>query len=388
MKNFYTLLVVLFPLLASYRSPVPGIDFATFTLVIFIPVGLYCVREKTIQLSSRYLGQLFFWILIFFTSILHYFSLQGETTVIVILRYLKFVVLISSCLYFCNVDLFQKEKGVKLLIQVAKLSSVIIIIQQLAFSFAGIAIELVYKPWVINSLYDGVLDLTSLTLYRPTSFFLEPAYFSQYVVMALVFALYHCGTKDSDIILLYIGVLMSTSGSGIIIATLLIVIHIYNRMFSKIRIEKKIAFVILVVLLLSLSSSEILKNSIDRIDIAKETGKSAFWARMGGYLYILNEFDITTLLIGNGLGNIPPGYFNGVAYIVATIGVVGLLLYLLAYVYTFYKVGKCQRLIIIVYIYFLLGAQVFSPTYLLFFLSLVLAKDNYYIKSETVEGSK
>lgn len=378
MKNFFTLLVVFFPLLSVYISPIPGVDLATLILLIFIPIVFLQDKYKEVSINRCYMMHIGFWVLIFTTSLINYFDLRSEDTILILARYLKFFILILSCLILSATNIFQKEEAICYLLKIAKISSIIIIIQQLLFTLKGIVVELVYKPFVIDRSYDVVIDVTQLSLYRPTAFFLEPAYFAQYVVIALAIAVCRTDTKDIDIFLMYSGILMSTSGSGILIATILIGIFTYNRLINNIGIKRNLLFFIVLVVSLSGSNLDVVSKAIERIDISDETGQSAFWGRMGGYSYIFNELDLSNMIFGHGLGNVPLGYFNGIAYMIVTIGLLGLVLFLIIFGLTYFNGEKYQKFLVIVYLYYILGAQLFTPNYLFFFIPLLLTQKKVY----------
>lgn len=264
----------------------------------------------------------------------------------------------------------------------AFITTLIIIIQNIAFYICNKYISLVAYNYITNEAYINSIIYPSMQLYRPTSLFLEPAHYSQYNILCLCYSLFgdHQNRKSNLKLAIFItvGLLLSTSGQGILLCALLWFIWFLNIMLtSKIDIIKKLLLLFLVIVFVvyiipQIFNLSIMQKSIYRVwDFEKGEPGPALSTRLFTYSYF-NELPLLYKFIGVGFGNVPPGvYFNGISYILYTIGVIGLFIVMLFLLNAFIHTRNFQRCFCLIYFLLLIGSQTFTAVNIVFYFSFI-----------------
>jgi len=284
----------------------------------------------------------------FIGSMLAY-TLSSPTDIIMqILRLGKFVIILSIVFLIANYHAFDYNLAKKYLRIMAFITTLIIIIQNIAFYICNKYISLVAYNYITNEAYINSIIYPSMQLYRPTSLFLEPAHYSQYNILCLCYSLFgdHQNRKSNLKLAIFItvGLLLSTSGQGILLCALLW--FIFNL--------------------------SIMQKSIYRVwDFEKGEPGPALSTRLFTYSYF-NELPLLYKFIGVGFGNVPPGvYFNGISYILYTIGVIGLFIVMLFLLNAFIHTRNFQRCFCLIYFLLLIGSQTFTAVNIVFYFSFI-----------------
>lgn len=95
-------------------------------------------------------------------------------------------------------------------------------IQQILHVFLGIDLQMMYSSLMIESLqHVGYSDMFGESLgnkmYRPSAFFMEPSHLAQYCSVGLASCLFRGEAKVKKALLITLGLMMSTSGIGIVL---------------------------------------------------------------------------------------------------------------------------------------------------------------------------
>ena len=211
--------------------------------------------------------------------------------------------------------------------------------------------------------YDALnYDMLYAVFFRPTSFFWEPAHFSQYVFTSLAI----CLMVDRKIMLagaLTVALVLSTSAQGIIIGGLLWVFWFCASCINRNPHKKQVIAFILFTAIISLAAfklvnTEVFARSINRVLQTGEQG--ATHARLGVYSELFAHMDWLSSIFGKGFGRIIEGeWMPGLAYVFYGSGFIGVVM-ITGYLHRAWRRGiKFNRSMIMVFF-----SRLSSPAFL------------------------
>lgn len=218
-----------------------------------------------------------------------------------------------------------RELFLRTLVVFSVIATAFLVFQYVAFYGAG---DVVLGRIPGLQIYvEDYLEIDYETVYsyvfRPCSFFLEPASFVQYVVVAQCALLFTeiLGKRVRIVlsIVITLGAVMTTSGQGILYFALVYAIWLF------LTIRKKSYYVLLIAAALVLipilySSVESFQYAVDRL----LTSEAASDARLGSYGLLLETDSVGDMLLGQGFGYVPEGeWFSGAMYVLHGTGLVG-----------------------------------------------------------------
>jgi len=387
-SRIFTFIVIAYPILGVYKSPLEYFDLGTFITLLLIPI-IIKKSDFKIAINKPLLILLYY---IFFSTLI--LILLNSLNTLSILRTGKFIVLIFVVLLCGYNRLFDKLYALEVLKIVTNIAIVYLIIQVILNKGFGIILPNGIPALADN---DAYLYTSHIAAVRPSSFFLEPAHFAQYVLVYLTYCLFGVEQNNTlsnrwrNAIFILVGIIFSTSGQGLILACLLICIWLFTQMFmSKISLLKIVAllFVVLVSifiipLLLNLESVNYTLSRIFTDNLSG--GGNALESRLRGYEYIKYLKGIN-LLIGMGFGNIPEGiYMSGFAYIIYCTGIFGFLIFICTLLSIFKKAKGFQRPLLIAYFALLIGAQMFTASNICFYFAILYININDIINERNVK---
>ncbi len=212
--------------------------------------------------------------------------------------------------------------------------------------------------------------------FRPSSFFLEPALFVHYLIVALVLALFDKEVRSRFgrmllIILFTVSIVMSTAGQGILYLVVVYFAYAFKEIKNKARI---LGFTLLFVCiaLIGYNNIDVLQNAVDRL-IANENAADA---RLGSYIYC---FELSTLysLFGNGYGVIANGeYMAGAAYVWYGCGIIGLSLIIMLFACSYEKAScNVSKVLCVVFFIMFFGTGLFYNYMVFWYFSLMMANN-------------
>lgn len=222
-------LVALSPILQHYK----GIVVYSGLIALMLPMGYAAIRMikgtvipmKTLAIVVPLIPYYIFRLLD------HGITFYKLTYVMLLLLYaLVFIAgLMSSKLF------------IKIAISVSCVASVLIIIQYICYYVLGFHLRLVYTPLLLGNASQWI-KLTQTghigisgkysPLYRPSSFFLEPAHMFVYLFPCLFYELLHPDVEErgkKKAILLSIGIVFSTSGMGCLVVAMAWMLYFAKR---------------------------------------------------------------------------------------------------------------------------------------------------------------
>lgn len=383
--QMYSVIVAILPLLATYASGIPGLtvaDVALAVCVVMTLVGGYSKQNRFVLRPTLIVLALYMIVLFGLVTVTTQEEPEIGNIVVRVIRYFFYlaVIAISSVRML---DLRICKQMVRL---VAILGTVYILLQYLLYYLFGYVLrgflpflDLYVEGYAVQD-YGKVY---STMMYRPTSFFLEPAHFARYAVIGLALYLF----DDRHISLKQIlgatfvsgGILLSTSAQGYLLMAVVWGGFLVHRI-RDIRVRwVRNAFYLLIpflpLLLMMILQIPFVQTAVERalnIDIASEN--TALGARTGGFLFF---FELPPLykLIGMGFGVVPEGvWVSSAVYWLYGAGIFVFLLYCLYGLRCLLRVGGSARYILLVFLLLFITDDSFYSYMCVLFVSLSLLK--------------
>ncbi|MCI9272525.1 MAG: YfhO family protein [Clostridiales bacterium] len=399
MNKLFTFLIVLFPVFSIYGSFLPGVDFGTFCLIGLTPFLLF----QLIKRKGRVSFPAFLMLLLIYSVVLTLIRLfmgtpMNTTSFSILMRMFRFVYVLGV-VFIGYRSFFDFSFGIRLLRWVTILATTYLLIQSVVFSLTG---------FVLPSFIPGITKLEGLTVsttlsqyaefYRPPSFFAEPSSYVYFVTLFLTYCLFsgdgYFSFQQRIVTAVYItiGVLVSTSGQGMLVITVLWLVYFMRLLFQKAEGSRKVANLLIVLLIAVavlpfLFRSTLVENTLGRV-FSPDDGMSAIDARDGGYEMFF-RLPLLDQIFGMGFGNLPDSiYFSSIADIGYTMGFVGLFLVLLLYLTIFRRGCFYQRMLCISSVLLMLGGGLFTATYLALYLSFMFYRNASEAPAEVPAESK
>ena len=289
------------------------------------------------------------------------------------------------------------QRMLRISVKIAVLACVCEIVQYLSYYIFGMHIQMVPTGMLLDTAEQwiqlaqtGRISVTGsiMKIYRPSAFFLEPSHLAIYCTPALAITLLsgkNNKRKMISAIIITLGILLSTSGLGIGVVTLLW--SVYGLFYFDKNIEHKkiklrdifqprsiifvsIFFIIFVVLY---STVGVFRSSVNHIFIGTD-GKSAIQGRTTTGIRSLQMLSGRNLLIGMGDAmSIADWTMPGFFYNMFKYGLVGCLL---SYIFYFKSLFILRRghfwLTVIVIIFSFFTVHTFAAFYRMYYIIMIL----------------
>ena len=342
-----SVIIAIFPALAIYIF-LPGTSLASVLLwLCFIPLFFL---EKNKEFNYDEICFLFCIILISILSALIHMMVGAEWFDFVLFYHNMYsiaICLIPLCFVtnFINVQFF-----VKTVLVFGFIASSILIWQWFSFFFTGSFEKDFFMPW-----FEINRDLDTLSKYRPSSFFTEPAHFAIYILPAFQIALIY--KKKIFIYLFAISILFSGSSTGFILLAVLLVYHLYHVGTKKWYIAL-LGFILLLasIYIIYVLFPEVFMNNFDKLE-SVESGKSD--SRLLGPLKYLSLFFSYDHLWGISLNQLDnflnmvgsfgstKNYANASIYMYISFGVTGFVSFLIYIVKKWLRINTSYGFLLI-----------------------------------------
>lgn len=324
LQLIFSVFMAVYPILCIYTG------FYKFTigdlgLMFFMVLGLLSLP----RIDNRFRITLVFLVytaLVFVLNFMILQSMQMSEFMSFFFRVVKlFFYLI--CAFTCGRTYFSTFFFQKAIIKVSIVLCFFLLLQYVLYYGAG-QIILGRIPGLTVYIQDYTeIDYETFYSYyfRPCSFFLEPAHFSQYMAVPLTLVLFSGDLPKGKKLLLgalFAGcMLLTTSGQGVFY--LGVIFGMYGFFGIKNKGVTIIFFVLLLIIaFLAYNSVDAVKAAVDRLLFVED----ALEARVGTYKYI-GEMEGIHLFFGYGYGVLPVDkYFAGAPYVWYGCGLIGFLL--------------------------------------------------------------
>lgn len=341
LTTMYSAVVALLPVFASYASGVSGFSMADIILIICV---MYVVICKNHQKKNHFIVQpLLIWVALYLMILFSCLSMQIQSNpeyYSIIIRTIRYFFYLAT-IVICSKRVLDLERCRKWIKRICLIATCYIFVQAILYLTGGVILR-GYLPFL--KLYvEGyaTTDYASLytSMYRPTSFFLEPAHYARYMAIGIALFLFDDKILEfQDVmaaIVLSAGILISTSAQGYLLLMILWGICLFTRSKSiesnKLRVAFYFTCIVLPLLLIAISQIPFVQSTLSRalnIDTSNLSNENtAFGARLGGFSYYL-ELEPIYQIIGRGFGVVPKsGWLSSAAYWLYGSGCIVFILY-------------------------------------------------------------
>ncbi len=390
--------LALAPVLTIYG--IYGVDLATIIGLFFWPICMFYIYLKNGKISFMPLVSLLLGYVVVITVLNLIFVRNlyvGEE--LIIFRLIKYALWLGIVPVILNSDLFDFDYTLECYKKVCVCAALYLIFQQVAFNVFSVILPRLFLPYTANpnasaAILQQDFSATNVEFFRPSAFFLEPAQFSDYILLALVLIFIAPGTSTKDKWLYYLlpcAVIASTSGLGYMLLLALFLIGNFSRIMRNPKFTLAFFLTLLGFAALYVNVgyvNTLVSSTMGRLTNFEDPMNNAFLRRFSSY-YFLNSLDARAFMLGNGYGNILSGeYFNGLPYMIWTTGLLGTLIYT-GMLSNFYEKNN---LTVNVFLFFVLSmnifAQGFTPISIIFNIVGLIALKNKYNKEMVLENTR
>lgn len=383
LSKYFSLIVAILPILATYASGILGLSVADVCLVLFVMISMLkrgSRNQYAVPIFSLLMGLMLIFLLTMVSCLLGFPSNVSDV-VIRIIRYGFYIaVLFTACKKILDIpSLVESVKNISFI------GSVFIIFQTVTYYVFGIVIKgfvsflPLYTEQYQNLDYIDVYE--SLGMYRPTSFFLEPAHYARYCIIGIILYLFVDQVIDSKsvfrAVLCMLGIIVSTSTQGYLMLGLVILIFFFTRIKH---IESRILRLLIgfAVIMLPLIFFGILQLPVVQLTLKRSFSGSildsntAIGGRLSGYM---SYFKLPTIkkLIGTGFGNVPDGvWLSSAAYWLYGSGIFVFVIYIYFLLRAFFCVGLAEKSILLIVLLLFFTDDSFYSYMIVLYFSLVI----------------
>lgn len=342
-SKLYTWALVLLPLVSIYGISEINLDFGTLALLLLLP---FVINEQgKIVLEKRIV---FPWLLyaIYIVISLCFPTIFGKETYLtngsMYVRAFKNILYIFILILSTSRGIINKDYFVQIYLKITKICTYYIFIQAALYYTIRFNLPGYINIMLVAEGYGERLDVTSFSLFRPTSLFYEPAHFFEYVVIGVIIYLFrYKETPKNDIfnaIFLALGIVLSTSGMGILTIAGIFGFWLLQQLSRTkfIRVRKEIFFLTVIGLI---AVAFFLQSGFGQSVLSRLFDTGTNYSALDGRTEIYERifsFDTGRVLLGSGYGNVLEHYFYpSWAFSLWCLGIIGssviVILYLLAY---------------------------------------------------------
>lgn len=384
MKKFFTLAIVLLPLISIYASGIRGFSLGDVLLIVLLIVSVFTKKDILSAKSREKNFYLFMFVLsIFFITLVSigiHTDVDLYDVLIRIIRrtfYYLFIVFVST-------HFFDYSLGQSYICSIGKYSAVFLVFQYIFYFLFGF-ILLGFIPFIpiYHEIYSE-LDYQNLyeNMFRPSSFFLEPAHFARFLIIPLIFFVFEYKSKWDIVwgVILSIVILLSTSGIGVLLFVLVCFFVLLNKSSKKkYSFIKGVLYLLPFIITFLVLRDSLAKESIDRVlnsDLSETN--TAGGARFRGYYQFL-ELSSLDKIIGMGYGAVPDTelvtWFSGAGYLLYGVGILGFLICMFLFYKTFLLSDSVtQKYLCIVFFFLLFVDDNFMSNLSILFFSFIFAE--------------
>lgn len=411
-QKIFTSLIILYPILNIYQSGIhANIGIGDGLMLAFLVIYMPNILKKKL-ITTDYLLFMVYIIVISFIDIV---SINGGSipmaNLIRIVRHGFYGIVV--CIYMPHY--FNLQYGKSLMKITACIVSIGVVFQSILYylfhklQFFWLPVEAFAGGEIRSARMLAVETWAHNGNFRPSFVFVEPAGFSQYVIIGVLLFLF-CEKREKRAIigagLCSLGILLSTSAGGICVMVLgwaVWLLKILKRIIAKGRIEKYICYVILFLMVTAigiLSLGGVGKMLIHRFsEISFNKGGSSGNQRVLRGFLIFFELNPWRKIFGLGLGNIDDyftqmhmtkiygdlgEYMNSLTYILNSAGIGGVILLLIVLIRRMFHRNDFLMALSLVVLAWSLGASIFNSGCWLIYMAFLIYVRKNSLKAEEI----
>lgn len=370
--------IVLLPLLSLYKSPLAFLDLGSLLMLVLFPV-LYCVTRK--RTSYKMPADLRLWtvylVYMAAVTVLSYVFAEAYTSAIFYtMRMTKNIIYIVFTLYVARKQVFNVQLAKRLYHAVTWIATAYIFVQYALFRLFHYGLA-GYIPALIQAeSYQSRIETIATGVYfRPTSLFYEPSHYAAYVLMGMILYLFYSDNTGRNVIraaVITLGIFVSTSGQGIVLALMIWGLWLLKQFKYKSRHMQAVKVLMLLFVFALVYYMVFTPSGIEIIGrwLPKPGQVSAVETRSEGFR-ALTQMPAASWILGNGYGNIPGGYFSSWAFNFWCFGIIGTSVIVLIYLECWLK--SAQKCIVLINAVLCIFSTAFMGIYFVFFFSFILS---------------
>ncbi len=369
-KKFFIISIIILPILFLYATPIPGFTIGDLILIINT---MFLVFKKKLKKNTPLL--IFVIFLIIQTSILG--SIGSLPKITTSIRYIVYLLIMSIMPTVAE----ERDYIIKILSKVGKFVVVFLLVQYAALQ-VGILIPglITFLPLTADDglSYSEIFSIGG----RVMSVFAEPSHYAIYALLFLAVNLFEYPEITLKNLkwqaLTSISLIACSSFSGVMcmvaVWALKLLLLIKNKQLSI-----KAIFPILIILLLF--GFVILHTTMGTYVSDAEIYERQSAGRFGGFTYVLEQSsNLFILLFGNGMNDIAEvEYLSGWPRVYFYYGIIGSLIYLMAFLQIFKKNTISMVLMILIAV-LMIGTEMNFAPFIMPYILLVFATNNYSLK--------
>ncbi|GBF73569.1 O-antigen ligase [Paenibacillus sp. 598K] len=384
-RKVYSYIILTVPITAIYSSYIAGLAISDVLLLLLFVISVFYVfkADNNFENTKINLSSLFLCLGFLLLSSVAMLFLEPDqlSTFEIVKRFLRFglFMYIAAVAGYYLID-YKIMLRHQVVISVG--ATIYILTQTLGYYIFGLHLPSLIPfltPTVKEYLNtDYLINWYSQFYYRPSSFFMEPAHYSQYVLISLLSCLFwdritHRKPKIITAIFLTIGLILSTSSIGIYMSCFIWGMYLYYQLKSKWTYSKVlISLFVAPFFILSIPfiyNVRIVKTAFERV--FQTTARTTDSYNLFDNLYGFQKY------IGIGMGN--EGHFlgldrlpfmNSFTIVLFTTGYIGFALFIIYFAGLLRRSNFASRVLILtLFILSSVGEVFFSPTgivYLIF----------------------
>lgn len=388
-KNVFVAIIIgVLPVLATYTSGIPGFTLADVALCICLCLALLTKKRQNYFVVPPYLIIVGMYLIVLFNLITIWLQPDNIAFLDIIIRTVRYFFYLTV-IGLCSVRLLNLQYCKKVIAIVSLLATVYIILQYIIYQLSGIILK-GYLPfmkiYVEEYATHNYEQIYSQIMYRPTSFFLEPAHYARYVLIGVVLFLFDADkiSKKNFFsgVFLSIGILLSTSGQGFFLLMIIwwiFLIKQRNKLDSP-ALKKTMAFVIIFLPLFLVAIFQIpviqkITSRVFNLEIENIMNtNTAFGGRFGG-LKTFFELPFLYKIIGKGFGIVPDSvWLSSAAYWLYGSGIIVFLIFILYGIICLKRLSGASKYIFVVFMILFFSDDSFYNYMCVVFVSLSLLK--------------
>lgn len=389
-QRFAAILIVILPILDIYSFPFVFNGLSTAIQLFLIIVLLLCKKRSCDdKLQSKIAKRSY----CFRIAITIFFLLIGMIVNLNLgfnYRKLFSVFFIIAIFYLVSLGRIDLSYLVKVYLFFSSIACAYLYLQFVCSYLFGVFLPQNILPIeTISGVFDAESTLSLVGVYRASSFFSEPASFSQYVIPAVCILLLKSGGEKKRIIIatIYtIAIFLSTSSLGIILVSLVWLIELYHLTKKNLLKWGVILFIFFAIGGYFVLANDYIYNSLSSIfgllgQANSKTGERVykgfavfhqlpnvyklFGIGLGNAKYYIQTYGIKTIYDSQWYENYE--YFNGVSSALIYGGVFCCVSFILAPISFIKKKNSLSALIAFIFLVMSFGASTFFTTMFLFY---------------------
>lgn len=364
----YALYLAIIPLILAYKFPGIEMGIATVLIAVGIFPAILVIIMKRRYVNMTLVGLLFLY--------LGYVTTKTEGNNFLLPIFILIHITVITTGIVDNVKLRYYLESISII------AAVVVIFQQIFHILLGGHIPAMIPSLLLKDIFDNYSTQVTTgfgieKLYRPSAFFLEPAHFSQYVILGLGSSLYRKRPYYRKALILSLGLFATTSGMGFVLTFGIWAwwFITYKKKESHMTSVNIIVFVtILVLLLIILSQISFTASIIGRF----AGGDSGEYNAINGRLFFWDSYfgdkSFGDLIYGYGESELEKGvYFTGFMKILYAYGIIGLTLFILFLLYLLLKTKDLARMYTIIYLSLLFLANLTGFISIIFNIGVIIS---------------